>query len=78
MQKEMSGEGFRIRAYGRTELALLYCPGVSGGSAWRRFSSWMVCSRSLMGRLYALGYRDGQRTFSPLQVMAIVEALGEP
>lgn len=78
MQFSMNGDTFRIRAYGRTELALLYCPGISGGAAWRRFSSWIATAHGLTDRLAAMGYRESQRIFTPSQVSAIVEALGEP
>ena len=60
MKHEMS---FKIRSYGRMELASLYSPDLTG---------------MLRQQLDALGYRPDRRTFTPLEVKAIVEALGEP
>ena len=50
---------FKIRAYGRMELAQLYSP-------------------ELLQRLYDLGYESKRRSFTPLEVRVIVDALGEP
>lgn len=69
---------FEIRAYGRTELAQMYLPHLSPGRAWRKLREWLAVAPGLEGRLAALGYTDGQRMWTPRQVEAIVEALGEP
>ena len=71
-------EQFKIRAYGRTELALLYNPGLTDYSAYRKLMQWIAHSRPLTLRLEELGYDPRRRTFTPLEVRAIVEALGEP
>ena len=54
---------FKIRAYGRMELAQLYSPELCPG---------------LLQRLYDLGYESKRRSFTPLEVRVIVDALGEP
>lgn len=74
----MSNQSFAIKEYGRTELALLYCPEVKPDSAWKRLRRWMEFHPTLMSRLHSLGYNDRQRSFTPLQTAAIVDALGEP
>lgn len=69
---------FRTRAYGRTELAQLYSPSLAPGAAWRRLAEWIDHYPGLRERLAALGYRPGSRSWTPAQVEAIVEAIGEP
>ena len=57
---------FRIRSYGRTELAQLYNPCLTPKAAYRAV------------RLAELGKLPGSRSYTPAQVREIVEALGEP
>jgi hypothetical protein len=71
-------EKFRIREYGRMELAGLYCSTILPESAWKKFRKWMAIYPGLMDRLAAMGYSDHCRSFTPAQVQAIVDALGEP
>ena len=53
---------FRIRSYGRTELAQLYNPCLTPKAAYRKLVGWI----------------DHSRSYTPAQVREIVEALGEP
>lgn len=69
---------FRIKSYGRTELAQLYTPTVAPETAWRKLRSWIAAYPGLLDRLKAIGYRTTQRTFTPAEVAMIVEAIGEP
>ena len=69
---------FTIRAYGRTELAEMYLPHLSPNRAWRKLQDWIGVAQGLEQRLAQLGYRKSQRMWTPRQVRAIVEALGEP
>ena len=69
---------FRIRAYGRTELAQLYNPHLAPSTAWHRLRAWIDRCPGLAGQLAASGYNGSQRTWTPAQVRLIVEALGEP
>lgn len=69
---------FSFRAYGRTELAQVYCPQLSPGAAWQKLSLWIHLYPELTERLKAIGYSPHQRVFTPRQVAMIVEALGEP
>ena len=69
---------FKIRSYGRMELASLYSPDLTGMSAYRKLMRWIDRCQGLRQQLDALGYRPDRRTFTPLEVKAIVEALGEP
>ena len=76
--KEEPKEAFRLRAYGRTELAQAYNPHLSPGTAWQKLSLWIRLYPELTERLKAIGYLPHQRVFTPRQVAMIVEALGEP
>ena len=75
---EELGDTFRLRAYGRTELAQAYNPHLSPGAAWQKLSLWINLYPSLSEQLSAIGYSPHQRVFTPRQVAMIVEALGEP
>ena len=69
---------FRIRQYGRTELALCYFPTLTGESAWRKLRGWIRYNHALFDALHTLGYDGCSRSFTPLQVEAIVHYIGEP
>lgn len=69
---------FKIRTYGWQELAILYAPELSPGSAARRLSRWVDKNKALTLELTRLGWRKGYRTLTPIQVRAMVEMLGEP
>ena len=69
---------FRIKEYGRTELASLYSPAISPHSAWCKLQRWLALVPGLEERLASAGYDGHQRSFTPTQVRIIVEATGEP
>ena len=71
-------ETFKIRTYGRMELAQLYSPYLTPRSAYRKFTTWMDIYPHLTERLTAMGLNPKMRTYTPAQVKVIVEALGEP
>ncbi|MBQ0021930.1 MAG: DUF4248 domain-containing protein [Prevotellaceae bacterium] len=64
---------FKIRTYGRTELALLYSPDINGQSAYRKLKNWFSMNPKL--RHFCC---QKQRTFTPAQVKEIISILGEP
>mgnify|MGYP002624651195 CR=1 FL=1 len=75
----MKNEPFMIRQYGRTELAQRYSPGITPEAAWKKLRLWINYHPLLPRTLRGLGYEEGrQRVFTPAQVRAIVEAIGEP
>ena len=78
MSNEANIKEFRIRAYGRTELAQEYNPHLAPSTAWHRLKDWIDRSPGLASRLRELGYTDKARSWTPAQVSAIVSALGEP
>ena len=64
---------FRIRPYGRMELAQAYLPAMTP-----KLQHWIAIYPGLADRLHDMGYRPTERLYSPAMVRAIVEALGEP
>lgn len=71
-------EQFRVKAYGKSELAMLYSPNCSPAAARRKFMSWIALQPALVSSLTAAGYYDKIYTFIPVQVQMIIGALGEP
>lgn len=71
-------ETFKIRTYGRTELAQLYCPGLCPQAAFRKLNQWIDLHPTLRSDLRALATSDKTRTYHPAQVRLIIDALGEP
>ena len=69
--RRMEKHEFEIRAYYKTELALIYCPEMSQRGALRRFNKWLKKNPRLA---YLLDESD----FTPRQVQQIVDELGEP
>lgn len=71
-------EIFRIRMYGKSELAQLYCPYLSSSAARRKLMQWISLQPRLVAALQESGLTEASRSFTPIQVRLIVEALGEP
>ncbi len=71
-------EEFKIRTYGRTELAQCYCPTMNPRAAYRKVMQWIDMYPNLRQHLAELGLDPKSRTYTPAQVKAIVDALGEP
>lgn len=69
----MSDKPFIIRAYGKSELAMLYLPHLSKKTALRQFRTWLKAAPSLR---YLLRKRGGY--FTPKEVQKIVKIVGEP
>jgi hypothetical protein len=69
----MTDETFVIRAYGKSELAMMYFPDLSKETAIRKLRLWL----SVNPRLRKLISKK-LRSYTPKQVRLIVEELGEP
>ena len=69
----MKDEAFKIRAYDKSELALLYFPNSSQEVAWKRLKRWLELNPDLRSLA-----RVRVRGFSPREVKKIVKFLGEP
>ena len=68
----------KIRAYTKKELALMYFPDSSPRTAVSHLMSWIRRCTPLWELLQETGYETTCKTFTPRQVRAIVEQLGEP
>ena len=69
---------FQIRTYGKGELAQLYAPYVTQAAACKKLMYWFSLQPQLVEALKCHGLTDKSRTFTPIQVRLIVEAIGEP
>ena len=70
----MENETFVIRAYGKSELAMMYFPNSSSKrSALRKLQHWI----SINPRLSVLIGSSG-KYFTPKEVQQIVDEVGEP
>ena len=70
---------FHIRFYRRQELALLYFPYIQPASAWRKLKGELLFNPRLRQLVWRPGTgRKLTRSFSPKEVILIVEELGEP
>ena len=68
-----AGGGFKIHAYGKSELAMLYFPGDGKKEALNKFRTWLQRNRRLKGFV-----SRQSNYYTPKQVKIIVEELGEP
>lgn len=66
---------FKIRTFGRTELAQLYCPELCPQAAFRKLNQWIDLYPNLREELLASGLSPKSRTYTPAQVGLIVGAL---
>ena len=74
IRMRMTDETFTIRAYGKSELAMMYFPNSSSKrSALRKLQHWI----SINPRLSALIGSSGNY-FTPKEVQLIVDEVGEP
>ena len=71
-------DDFKIRPYTKKELALMYFLDSSPRTAVSHLMSWIRRCTQLWQQLQATGYETTCKTFTPRQVKAIVEQLGEP
>lgn len=71
-------DGFEVRAYSKSELALMYFPTVQQRCAVRMLMRWIKRVPGLTERMQRCGYSRFDKMFSPQQVRMIVAAVGEP
>lgn len=69
---------FKIRAYGKGELALCYFPGSTPHAAANHLRQWIVRCRPLLDGLHEAGHDPRSKMFTPREVRLIVKHLGEP
>ena len=71
-------EHFQCRAYGKSELAQLYCPYIEPKTAVAKLKRWIALKPGLSEALEATGLTPFAKQYTPAQVRLIVEGLGEP
>ena len=69
----MSDKAFEIRAYGKSELAMMYAPELTDSGARKKLRKWSEVNPRLRYLLKVKG-----NSFTPRQVRKIVEEVGEP
>ena len=69
---------FKIKAYGRMELAMMYSPDITPIAAYIKLNRWIDRYPGLRKKLSRVGHTSNSRQFTPAQVRLIVDALGEP
>ena len=74
----MNMEDFKIRMYTKKELALMYFPESMPRTAVNHLMAWIRLCTPLWDELLKMGYCKTSKSYSPKQVKAIVEYLGEP
>lgn len=77
-QEIQEDQAFKIRSYGKSELAALYMPDIAPKSAGETMKKWIVKYPGLAGALAATGLENKDKRYTPAQVRLIVEAIGEP
>lgn len=69
---------FKIRAMGKTELALCYNSHLSASGALQALRRWINFNPSLVQELEEVGYNKYSHTYRPIDVHIIVKYLGTP
>mgnify|MGYP004700946445 CR=1 FL=1 len=72
-------DDIKIRAYGKSELALLYFPTAnSSHTAVNHLMAWVKKIPEVVEGLQKLGYRKSAKYFTSSEVQLIVDFLGYP
>ncbi len=69
---------FKVRTYGKSDLALLYNPGMCAREAMRTLKRWMLRNENLYKELLEVGYRKSCKILTPREVGVIIHYLGAP
>ena len=72
-KEDMKEKEFKIHAYGKSELAMLYFPGDNKELALKKLRCWLAKNKKLRHFV-----SREKKYFTPKQVKIIIEELGEP
>lgn len=77
MEKE---EKFKVRCYGKSELAMMYFPYLRPEIALQKLKRWIRKCKTLLQELTKeeYGYRASDKNYTAREVKLIVHYLGEP
>lgn len=80
MEMEISEFEFRVRCYGKAELAGMYFPGEENRRAVKKLTRWVKRCEPLQQELNRDGYMyiPNMKTYTAREVRLIVRYLGEP
>lgn len=78
MKQEEEEEKFKVKSYGKSELATLYMPEVTPKSALESLRKWIDKFPGLAEALAATGLQINDKRYTPAQVRLIVSAIGRP
>ena len=78
LQKIKIMEDFINRTYTKKELGLMYFPESMPRTAVNHLMSWIRRCQPLWDELQEMGYEKTCKSFTPKQVKAIIDNLGEP
>lgn len=78
MEQDMKEHGFVIRCYEKSELALLYFPGLGENAAVDKLRRWIRRCGPLMVEMESGEYRPKMKMYTGREVRLIVRHLGEP
>lgn len=76
--KNNEWQDFKIRAYTKKELALMYFPDSMPRPAVRHLMAWIRRCTPLRDALLAMNHKKMSKSFTPKEVKLIVDMLGEP
>ena len=71
-------EPFRLRVYGKSELARLYFPNSRPATAMRNFQRWINHCPSIVQGLSELNHDKHRKYYLKPEVEVIIRGLGEP
>lgn len=74
----MNEETFKVRAYGFGELAQLYFPYLSKGSATNQLRRWLNENENLSNELRRKGHKPCKKILTPAMVLLVVNEFGPP
>lgn len=78
MKKEETEKDFKVKSYGKSELASLYMPDVTPKSALEALRKWIDKFPGLKEALAAARLQLHDKRYTPMQVRLITEAIGTP
>ena len=78
MEKNDDLNYYKVRTYGKSELAQLYNPVAQPKAAVATLNRWIEKNSGLSKALTAIGYDKMRHTFFSREVALIFEYLGEP